>query len=53
MDGRSILLALIPVGFTLVNYAIVRDMIWGIALIGVLILNFYIDRNRTRKLAQK
>ena len=30
-----------------------RDMIWGIALIGVLILNFYIDRNRTRKLAQK
>lgn len=32
MDGRSILLALIPVGFTLVNYAIVRDMIWGIFL---------------------
>lgn len=32
MDGRSILLALIPVGFTLVNYAIVRDLIWGILL---------------------
>lgn len=32
MDGRSILLAMIPVGFTLVNYAILRDMIWGIFL---------------------
>ena len=30
-----------------------RDMIWGIALIGVLILNFYIDQRRTRKLAQQ
>ncbi|MBQ6595453.1 MAG: ABC transporter permease [Clostridia bacterium] len=30
-----------------------RDMIWGIALIGVLILNFYIEKNRTKKLSLK
>ena len=30
-----------------------RDMIWGIALIGVLILNHYVEQRRTRKLAQK
>lgn len=32
MDGRSILLALVPVGLTLVNYAIIRDLLWGILL---------------------
>lgn len=32
MDARSILLAMLPVGFTLVNYAILRDMLWGILL---------------------
>lgn len=32
MDGRSILIAFIPVVLTLVNYAIVRDMLWGILL---------------------
>ena len=30
-----------------------RDMIWGVALIGVLILNFYIEKNKVRKLSQK
>jgi len=32
MDGRSILLAMLPVGITLINYAIIRDLIWGILL---------------------
>ena len=32
MDARSILLAMLPVGLTLINYAILRDMIWGIFL---------------------
>ena len=32
IDGRSILLALIPIGLTLVNYAIIRDLLWGILL---------------------
>ena len=32
IDPRSILLALIPVGLTLINYAIIRDLIWGIFL---------------------
>ncbi|GEM_PF-2843214 len=30
--AQSILLSMIPVGFTLVNYAILRDLIWGIFL---------------------
>lgn len=32
MDGRSILLALLPVCITLINYSIIRDLIWGIFL---------------------
>jgi len=32
MDARSILLSMLPVGLTLINYAIVRDLIWGIFL---------------------
>ncbi len=32
MDARSILLAMIPVGLTLINYAILRDLLWGILL---------------------
>ena len=32
MDARSILLSLLPIGLTLVNYAILRDLIWGIFL---------------------
>ncbi|MBQ5339445.1 MAG: hypothetical protein J6Z40_09810 [Oscillospiraceae bacterium] len=32
MDARSILLAMLPVGITLINYAIIRDMLWGIFL---------------------
>ena len=32
MDFRSILLAMISVGLTLISYAIVRDMLWGILL---------------------
>ncbi len=32
MDARSILFAMLPVGLTLINYAILRDMIWGIFL---------------------
>ena len=32
MDARSILLAMLPVGLTLINYAILRDMLWGILL---------------------
>ena len=32
MDGRSILLAFIPVALTLINYAIIRDLLWGILL---------------------
>lgn len=32
MDPRSILLAMLPVGLTLINYAIMRDLIWGIFL---------------------
>ena len=32
MDARSILLAMLPVGLTLINYAIMRDLIWGIFL---------------------
>lgn len=32
MDPRSILLAMLPVGLTLINYAIVRDLLWGILL---------------------
>ncbi|MBR5372771.1 MAG: hypothetical protein IK130_11225 [Oscillospiraceae bacterium] len=32
MDGRSILLAMLPVALTLINYAIIRDLIWGIFL---------------------
>ena len=30
-----------------------RDMIWGVALIGVLILNFHIDARKTKKLSQQ
>ena len=32
MDFRSFLLAVISVGLTLISYAIVRDMLWGILL---------------------
>lgn len=32
MDARSILLAMLPVGLTLINYAILRDLLWGILL---------------------
>ena len=32
MDGRSVLLAFLPVVLTLVNYAIARDLLWGILL---------------------
>ncbi len=32
MDARSILFAMIPVALTLINYAIMRDLIWGIFL---------------------
>jgi len=32
MDGRSILLAMLPVALTLINYAIIRDLVWGIFL---------------------
>ena len=32
MDARSILLALLPIGLTLINYAIIRDLLWGIML---------------------
>lgn len=32
MDGRSILLSLLPFGLTLINYAIMRDLIWSILL---------------------
>ena len=32
MDARSILLAMLPVGITLIKYAIIRDMLWGIFL---------------------
>lgn len=32
MDARSVLLAMLPVGLTLINYAIARDLIWGIFL---------------------
>ena len=32
MDFRSVLLAMLPVGLTLISYAIVRDMLWGILL---------------------
>lgn len=32
MDPRSILLAFLPVGLTLINYAILRDLLWGILL---------------------
>ena len=32
MDARSILMAFLPVAITLVNYAIVRDLLWGILL---------------------
>lgn len=32
MDFRSLLLAMLPVGLTLISYAIVRDMLWGIFL---------------------
>lgn len=32
MDARSILLALLPIGLTLINYAIIRDLLWGILL---------------------
>lgn len=32
MDARSILLAMLPVGLTLINYAILRDLLWGIFL---------------------
>lgn len=42
MDPRSILLAMLPVGMTLINYAIVRDLIWGIFL-----------GNKSRKTADK
>ncbi len=42
MDARSILLAMLPVGLTLVNYAILRDMLWGIFL-----------GNKSKKSAQK
>lgn len=30
-----------------------RDLIWGVALIAVLIMNFYIDKRRMAKLSQK
>ena len=42
MDPRSILLAMLPVGMTLINYAIVRDLLWGIFL-----------GNKSRKTADK
>lgn len=42
MDARSILLAMLPVGLTLINYAILRDMLWGIFL-----------GNKSKKSAQK
>ena len=29
-----------------------RDLIWGMALIGVLIINFVLDRRRTQKLSK-
>lgn len=32
MDARSILLSMLPIGLTLINYAIVRDLLWGIFL---------------------
>lgn len=32
MDSRSILLSLLPVGLTLITYAIIRDLLWGIFL---------------------
>jgi len=32
MDFRSVLLAMLPVGLTLISYAIIRDMLWGILL---------------------
>lgn len=32
MDSRSILLALLPIGLTLISYAIIRDLLWGIFL---------------------
>ena len=32
MDARSILLSMLPVCLTLINYAIVRDLLWGIFL---------------------
>lgn len=32
MDARSILLAFLPIGATLINYAIIRDLLWGILL---------------------
>ena len=32
MDGRSILLSMVPFGLTLINYAIIRDLLWGILL---------------------
>ena len=32
MDARSILMAFLPVAVTLVNYAIARDLLWGILL---------------------
>ena len=32
MDSRSILLAFVPVGLTLISYAIIRDMLWSILL---------------------
>lgn len=32
IDSRSILIAMLPIALTLVNYAIVRDMLWGILL---------------------
>jgi hypothetical protein len=42
MDARSILLAMLPIAMTLVNYAIVRDLLWGILL-----------GNKSKKSAQK
>lgn len=32
MDGRSILMAMLPVALTLINYAIMRDLLWSILL---------------------
>ncbi|MBR4200254.1 MAG: hypothetical protein IKQ91_03130 [Oscillospiraceae bacterium] len=32
MDARSILLSMLPVGLTLINYAIICDLLWGILL---------------------